>query len=114
MSDNNTNPEMKNLKLNDDALEKVAGGRQSIYIVKGTKAVPVYGQPKIWPTPFMEPVGELFPGDTLHNVIADCGYPGWLMVPIRANASKIAFFLNMDFKNQTWVYIEGKYLDLKK
>ena len=114
MSDNNTNPEMKKLELNDDALEKVAGGRQDIYIVKATKMVPVYGKPKIWPTLDSEPVGEVYPGVTLNHVEAHCGYPGWLMVPIIVNANKLVSFNHEAFKNHTEVYIDGKYLDLKK
>ena len=112
MNDNSTDSKLENMKLDDDTLEKVAGGKTADYTVVSSGMVPVYFLPNIWPNPESNPVAKVIPGVTLLNVIASCGYPGWLQVPIPGNKFKIVNFVKGKWgkDNQDWVYIEERYM----
>jgi hypothetical protein len=113
MNDNSTDSKLENMKLGEDALAAVTGGKSnSTYIVEGSSMVPAYGRPPVGPYSNDSPVAEVYPDVELIRVYIEA-FPGWLEVPLCLNMSKFTPLVN----SETWkagifksVYIEKKFL----
>ncbi|MCR4908350.1 MAG: hypothetical protein K5985_05910 [Lachnospiraceae bacterium] len=102
MNDNNINPEMNILKLDDDDLDKVSGGKSHQYSVVNTGIVPVYEKPTVKENYL---AGTVCPNSVIIAYEHDLK---WLKVPYSQNTNKL--YITDIKKLPNYFYIEARYL----